>query len=53
MTEAKMTTICEYYALCTNQTDRGTRHPVLGEVPTCQRCADKHDLTTHPLAFTR
>jgi len=44
-----MTTLCEYYALCTNVTDRGTQHPILGVVPTCERCAARHDLPTFPL----
>lgn len=41
---------CEWYALCTNQTTNAVDHPVLGPVPTCDRCAAKHDLTfTHRL----
>lgn len=40
---------CEYYALCTNRTDRYTDHPILGRVPTCARCAARHELVTHPL----
>lgn len=37
--------MCEWYALCDNPADGMVSHPILGEVPTCQRCADKHDLT--------
>lgn len=36
---------CEYFALCTNDADGYVKHPILGLVPTCQRCADKFDLT--------
>jgi hypothetical protein len=35
---------CEWYALCENESVGFVWHPVLGDVPTCQRCADKHDL---------
>lgn len=37
--------MCEWYALCTNQAEGVVKHPILGEVPTCGRCARKHDLT--------
>lgn len=37
--------MCEYYALCTNQAEGVIEHPILGNVPACKRCADKHDLT--------
>jgi hypothetical protein len=39
---------CEYFALCTNPADGVTKHPVLGDVPTCQRCAGKFDLPLFP-----
>lgn len=32
---------CEWFALCTNEAAGTVTHPVLGEVPTCQSCADK------------
>lgn len=32
---------CEYFALCANPADGVVRHPILGEVPACQRCAAK------------
>lgn len=35
---------CEWFAACTNAADGDVRHPVLGMVPTCRRCADKLDL---------
>lgn len=41
---------CRYYALCNYQADGTTAHPILGPVPTCQRCADKHALTLTPFA---
>ena len=41
-----MKILCEYYLLCTNLTYRATEHPVLGLVPTCERCAARHDLVT-------
>lgn len=36
---------CQYFALCDNEAVGNVVHPVLGNVPTCQRCADKLDLT--------
>jgi hypothetical protein len=39
---------CEWYALCTNKADGTVAHPVIGAVPCCQRCADKHDLELLP-----
>lgn len=38
------TIICRWYALCANEAVGTTSHPVLGDVPICQRCASKHDL---------
>lgn len=35
---------CEWYALCRNVATGTTRHPILGDVPICDRCAKKHDL---------
>lgn len=35
---------CEWYALCPNPADGTVKHPVLGDVPTCQRCADRFEL---------
>lgn len=40
--------MCEYYLLCTNPAEGTVTHPILGEVPTCARCANKHDLTLNP-----
>jgi hypothetical protein len=37
--------LCEWFALCTNQAAGVVEHPVLGQVPTCQRCAAKLSLT--------
>lgn len=35
---------CEWYALCWNRASGLVLHPVLGLVPVCQRCSDKHNL---------
>lgn len=40
--------LCEWYALCTNTAVGTVVHPVLGAVPCCQRCADKHELSVEP-----
>ncbi len=32
---------CEWWALCTNEAVTTEPHPILGDVPICQRCADK------------
>ena len=32
---------CQWFALCTNPAAGTVAHPILGSVPTCQRCADK------------
>lgn len=37
--------MCEWYALCDHDAVGTTKHPILGDVPICQRCADKHSLT--------
>lgn len=31
---------CEFFALCDRSADGFTKHPILGTVPTCRRCAD-------------
>lgn len=36
--------LCEWYALCMNPAEGTVTHPILGEVPTCSRCAGKHNL---------
>ena len=36
---------CEWFALCRNESVGTVPHPVLGDVPICQRCADKMELT--------
>jgi len=41
--------MCQWYALCTNPADGIVKHPILGNVPTCQRCADKHELELIPI----
>jgi hypothetical protein len=36
---------CEWFARCPNPADGVVDHPVLGNVPTCQRCADRFELS--------
>jgi hypothetical protein len=33
--------LCEWFAKCTNPANGLRDHPVLGQVPICQRCDDK------------
>lgn len=33
---------CQYFALCTNEAEWMIPNPMVGDVPTCQRCADKY-----------
>lgn len=40
--------MCEWYALCTNAAVGTTKHPIIGPVPICKRCADKHGLIIQP-----
>lgn len=35
--------VCEWFALCTNPSVGTVAHPILGDVPICQRCADRMD----------
>lgn len=37
-----LTGTCAWYALCENDATTLVRHPVLGLVPTCERCVEKH-----------
>lgn len=36
--------LCEWYALCMNAAVGTSKHPILGDVPICSRCAIKHEL---------
>jgi hypothetical protein len=38
---------CEYFALCVNEADGTVTHPILGQVPTCRRCAEKMEKVLH------
>lgn len=38
------TQLCQWYALCMNPATGTVAHPFLGDVPCCDRCAQKHDL---------
>lgn len=40
--------VCQWYALCVHFAVGYVKHPILGKVPTCQRCADKHHLKLDP-----
>jgi hypothetical protein len=40
--------VCEWFALCDRPADWLIPHPILGQVPTCQRCADKLNLADLP-----
>jgi hypothetical protein len=40
--------VCQWYALCTNRAEGVLPHKILGDVPTCSRCAAKHDQTLLP-----
>lgn len=40
--------LCSWYAACTNAADGTVEHVILGPVPTCERCADRHDLALVP-----
>lgn len=33
--------MCEWFLMCANEAAGTVTHPILGEVPTCERCADK------------
>lgn len=32
---------CEWFAACENEADGVVSHPIIGDVPTCTRCAEK------------
>lgn len=40
--------LCEWYPGCDNYADGAVAHPILGNVPTCERCAAKHSMTLVP-----
>lgn len=39
-----MAPVCEWFAFCTRESSGVVEHPILGDVPTCERCANKLDL---------
>jgi hypothetical protein len=36
--------MCEWFAMCKNEATTNVPHPILGTVPTCDRCCTKMDL---------
>lgn len=40
---------CEWFLLCENPAQGVVNHPFLGDVPTCQRCAEKLGLEFEPI----
>lgn len=38
------TVTCAWYALCANPSVGTVSHPILGDVPICDRCCDKHSM---------
>lgn len=36
--------VCKWYVACDLDADGVVQHPILGAVPTCGRCAERHDL---------
>lgn len=34
-------TLCQWFLLCTNEATRLREHPILGQVPICERCDEK------------
>lgn len=41
MNETTTTTTCEFFALCDNDATHIYHHPILDEVPACERCLDR------------
>lgn len=39
-TPGGMTWLCEWFAACKNEAVKARPHPILGDVPICQRCDD-------------
>jgi hypothetical protein len=37
--------VCRWFALCDHPAVGVIKHPILGLVPCCQRCAEKLDMT--------
>lgn len=44
---------CEWFALCDHEAVGHVIHPVLGPVPTCQRCVDKLDLSVYEVELLK
>ena len=39
---------CQWFALCENKAVTVEPHPIIGEVPICQRCKNKYDRLSNP-----
>jgi hypothetical protein len=43
---------CEWFAMCDRPAAGTVTHPILGEVPTCEPCAQRFGNTLNPLPET-
>jgi hypothetical protein len=46
--EGTVGAVCEWFALCTRPADGVVAHPIIGPVPTCQRCAERMEQRLDP-----
>ena len=51
MSMSNDTITCQWFAMCDHDAVGTTKHPVLGDVPICERCADKLGLEVDSLPF--
>lgn len=40
---------CMWFAACVRPAAGLVRHPIIGNVPTCTHCAERHELNLQPL----
>lgn len=45
MNTATEIVICQWFAMCDQEADRLIIFPILGDIPTCARCAEKLGLS--------
>ncbi len=43
MTMPKDITLCQWFALCDHTATTTQKHPILGDVPICDRCKAKYE----------